>query len=227
MVRGMHKISPEELARRIDHTNLKPNATEDMFIKTINEAIRYGFRGVCLPLSYLDMARRILKKGIRLVTVVGFPLGYYPTQVKVREAKLAEDMGADEIDVVMNISAFKSRKFEWVLRDLRTVVESVSIPVKVIIETSYLDREEIIRACEIVEKSGAFCVKTNTGFGPRGVTVEDVKIIKSVVGSNLKIKASGGIRTYAQALQLIEAGADILGTSSGVKIIEECIRRSS
>jgi len=227
MVRGMHKISPEELARRIDHTNLKPNATEDMFIKTINEAIRYGFRGVCLPLSYLDMARRILKKGIRLVTVVGFPLGYYPTQVKVREAKLAEDMGADEIDVVMNISAFKSRKFEWVLRDLRTVVESVSIPVKVIIETSYLDREEIIRACGIVEKSGAFCVKTNTGFGPRGVTVEDVKIIKSVVGSNLKIKASGGIRTYAQALQLIEAGADILGTSSGVKIIEECIRRSS
>ncbi len=218
----MLKPNPSELAKKIDHTNLRPHATIDMINTTIEEAIRYGFRGVCLPLLYVGIARKRITSDVKIVTVVGFPFGYNPTEIKVREAKLAEEQGADEIDVVMNISAFKSQKYDVVLRDLEHVVHAVDIPVKVIIETSYLDRNEILKACKIVEKSGAFCVKTNTGFGPRGVSVDDINIIRKAVGSRLKIKASGGIRTYSQAIELLMAGADILGTSSGVKIVEEC-----
>jgi len=214
--------SIEDLAKRIDHTNLKPWASEDSIKKTINEAKTHLFRGVCIPPTYVSIAKRILENtGVKVVTVVGFPLGYYPTEIKKKEAKMVEENGADEIDVVMNVSAFKSGKHDVVLADLKTVVNSVGIPVKVIIETSYLSKEEIIRACKIVEESGAFCVKTNTGFGSRGVSPEDIKIIKETVGSRLKIKASGGIRTAEQAIQLIKLGADILGTSAGVAILKE------
>jgi len=214
--------SLEDLVKRIDHTNLKPWASEDSIIKTINEARTHKFRGVCIPPTYVATAKKMLENtGVKVITVVGFPLGYYHTEIKKKEAKIAEENGADEIDVVMNISAFKSGKYSDVLDDLKNVVNSVRIPVKVIIETSYLSKDEIIRACKIVEESGAFCVKTNTGFGSRGVSPEDIKIIKEMVGTRLKIKASGGIRTAEQAIQLIKLGADILGTSAGVAILKE------
>lgn len=211
-----------DLAKKIDHTNLKPYASEDSIINTVLEAKKYGFRGVCIPLIYVSKAREILKNtDIKVVTVIGFPLGYFPTRIKVQEALLAAKHGAHEIDVVMNISLFKSKKYFEVLKDLRAVINAANLPTKVIIEASYLTQSEIEKASQIVADSGAFCVKTNTGFGARGVSIEDVKIIKNVVGEKLKIKASGGIRTAKQALDLIRAGADILGTSSGVKIIEE------
>jgi len=215
-------LSVEDLAKRIDHTNLRPYASIDSIMETILEAKRYGFRGVCIPPVYVKKARDMLRGSeVKVITVIGFPLGYVPTKVKVLEAKIAEESGADEIDVVMNISAFKSKNYEFVLDDIRSVVESVSIPVKVIIETSYLTPKEIREASKIVMEGEAFCVKTNTGFGKRGVTVEDVRIIRGVIGTRLKIKASGGIRTLDQALELIKAGADILGTSTGTKIIDE------
>ena len=215
-------LSIKDLAKRIDHTNLKPYASVDSITTTVLEAKKYGFRGVCIPLIYVGKAKDILKNSdVKVVTVIGFPLGYVPTKVKILEAKTAEELGADEIDLVMNISAFKSGDYNFVLEDIKSVVEAVSIPVKVIIETSFLSEDEIRLASRIVEKSGGFCVKTNTGFGKRGVTIEDVKIIRETVGSKLKIKASGGIRTFNQAIELIKAGADILGTSSGTKIIDE------
>ena len=215
-------MHPENLAQRIDHTNLKPNATKEDIKNTIREGLKYSFRGVCIPPTYVDLGRKILKDSeVKLVTVIGFPLGYTPTDVKVMEAVTAEQLGADEIDVVMNISAFKSREYTLVREDLKRIIESVGIPVKVIIETSYLEPNEIQKACEIVKSVGAFCVKTNTGFGKRGVTIDDVRIIRRAVGPNFPIKASGGIRTAAQALEIIRAGADIIGTSSGVAIIEE------
>lgn len=210
------------LAKRIDHTNLRPYASEDSIINTILETKKYGFRGVCIPLIYVPKAKDILKNtDIKVITVIGFPLGYAPTRIKVQEAMLAARHGADEIDVVMNISLFKSKKYDKVLEDLKNVISAANIPTKVIIETSYLTQSEIKQAAQIVMDSGAFCIKTNTGFGARGVSIKDVEIIKSVVGRKLKIKASGGIRNAKQALDLIRAGADILGTSSGVKIIEE------
>ncbi|MEX0568718.1 MAG: deoxyribose-phosphate aldolase [Candidatus Njordarchaeota archaeon] len=215
----MNKI---DLSKRIDHTNLKPNASEESITKTILEAKKYEFRGVCIPLIYVSKAKEILRNtNIKVITVIGFPLGYTPTEIKMREAMLAAEYGADEIDIVMNISLFKSKKYDYVLKDLKTVISAAKLPAKVIIETSYLTKNEIIEASRIVMSSGAFCVKTNTGFGSRGVSIEDIKIIKSVVDNKMKIKASGGIRTAKQALDLIQAGADILGTSSGVKIIEE------
>lgn len=215
-------LSVEELAKTIDHTNLKPFADESSIKKTILEAKEYNFRGVCIPPYYVSLARKLLDDtDIKVVTVIGFPLGFSTTESKIFEAKIAEDFGADEIDMVINISQLKSGNFDFVKKEIASIVNIVSIPVKVIIETSYLETNQIAMASRIVEEAGAHCVKTNTGFGARGVTIDDVKIIRENVSEKMLIKASGGIRTADFAIKLLNAGANILGTSSGVKIIEE------
>lgn len=227
----MKILSLEDFAKIIDHTNLKPNATRDDILRTIEEAKKYNFRGVCIPLAYVPLARKVLQEtDVKVVTTIGFPLGYNPTEVKIKESRLAADWGADEIDMVMNISFFKSGLKDLVVDDIKSVIESSNLPVKVIIETSYLTENEISEASKLIAKSGAFCVKTNTGFGARGVTINDVRIIRSTIGDTIMIKASGGIKDIEFALALVREGADIIGASAGVelyegykKILEKCL----
>jgi len=219
-------ISPIELARRIDHTNLKPSATLPSLEKTCREALEYRFRGCCIPLWFVKRAARILGgSGVRVVTVVGFPLGYSSKSAKIAEAKQAFADGADEIDVVMNVSAFKSGEIEYVRDELASLVDVAHGHgglIKVIIETSLLTENEIARAARLVEEVGADYVKTNTGFGPRGVVPSDVVIIKeSLRTPRIGIKAAGGIRRALDAIILIRLGADIIGTSSGTRLVDE------
>mgnify|MGYP000462783710 CR=1 FL=1 len=220
----MQKIpqTKEELAARIDHTNLKPTAAKEDILKTVAEALKYGFRGVCVPLYWVPTVKEALRNsGILLVAPVGFPLGYTSSEAKAFEAEWAKKHGADEIDMVMNISAFKSRDYQTVKEDIEAVIKAASpIPVKVIIETSYLTPDEISLASKIAVEAGAKFVKTNTGFGPRGAALDDVKIIYKAIGNKAKIKAAGGIRDALTALKFIAAGADVIGASAGVRIVE-------
>jgi len=215
-------ITKEELAKKIDQTLLKPFVAEEDVKKFILEAKEYNFRGVCVPPIYVKLAKELLRgTDILLVTIVGFPLGYVSTEVKVFEAIKAKADGADEIDMVMNISKFKSGDFSFVEKDIRAVVKAVEpLPVKVIIETGYLMKDEIKEASVIAVEAGAKVVKTSTGFGPRGATEEDIKLIKEAIGDKALIKAAGGIRDAEKALRMLKAGAHIIGSSSGVKILE-------
>jgi len=219
----MRKIpkTREELAKCIDHTLLKPNMTTEDVIRLINEAKTYGFRAVCVPIYWIPYVKNMLKDtNILIVTVVGFPFGYEGKEIKVYEATKAVEYGVDEIDMVMNISAFKSGQYDLVEEEIRAVVKAVSPKhVKVIIETSFLTEDEIIRAAKIVAKSGARFVKTNTGFGKRGVEIRDIELIRSAVGNEMGVKASGGIKDAKKALKLIAAGADVIGASAGVEIV--------
>lgn len=219
-------MNAREIARYIDHTNLKPYATKEDIIKLCDEAIQYGFYAVCVNPYRVKLAKDYLReKGadVRVASVIGFPLGATPTEVKVFEAKKALDDGADELDMVINIGALKDGDYEYVKRDIEEVVKVAhekGAKVKVIIETCYLTDEEKVKACELAKEAGADFVKTSTGFGSGGATVEDVKLMRKVVGPDMGVKASGGIRTYEQAVAMIEAGANRIGTSSGVKIVE-------
>ena len=212
----------DELARRIDHTQLKPNATIEDIRKVCDEAKKYGFYSVCVSPFYVKFAKKFLEgSDVKVISVVGFPLGNTYTDVKVFEAKKIVENGAEEIDMVMNISAFKSGDYELVENDIKAIVEAVKpIPVKVIIETCYLSDEEKLKATEIAIRAGAAFVKTSTGFGPAGAKVEDIKLIKRHFGDKIKIKASGGIKDAKTAIAMIEAGADRIGASRGVQIIE-------
>ncbi len=212
----------EELAKLIDHTNVKPMAKRDDIIKLVEEAKKYKFRGVCVSPTWIPLVSSLLAgEDIHVIAVIGFPFGYSPTETKVSEAIWVKKHGATEIDVVMNISAFKSREFDLVEDDLRKIIEAVHpIPVKVIIETSYLTSDEIMEAAKICVRAGAHFVKTNTGFGPRGASLEDIKLIRKAIGNKAKIKAAGGIRNAETALRFIAHGADVIGSSSGIAIIE-------
>jgi len=219
-------MNAREIARYIDHTNLKPYATREDIIKLCDEAIQYGFYAVCVNPYRVKLAKDYLReKGadVKVASVIGFPLGATPTEVKVFEAKNALDDGADELDMVINIGALKDGDYEYVKNDIAEVVKVAhkrGTKVKVIIETCYLTDEEKVKACELAKEAGADFVKTSTGFGTGGATVEDVKLMRKVVGPDMGVKAAGGIRTYEQALAMIEAGANRIGTSSGVKIVE-------
>lgn len=219
-------MNAREIARYIDHTNLKPYATKEDIIKLCDEAIQYGFYAVCVNPYRVKLAKDYLSgKGadVKVASVIGFPLGATPTEVKVFEAKKALDDGADELDMVINIGALKDGDYEYVKRDIEEVVKVAhekGAKVKVIIETCYLTDEEKVKACELAKEAGADFVKTSTGFGSGGATVEDVRLMRKVVGPEMGVKASGGIRTYEQAVAMIEAGANRIGTSSGVKIVE-------
>ncbi len=212
------------LNRFIEHTALKPTLTDKDIDKLVEEAIEYEFLGVCVPTFWVRKARREVKsKGIQLVTVIGFPLGYQMTENKLDEIKLAIDNGANELDIVMNISAFKSG-MPWVKTDLAKCAQLIhqnDCLMKVIIETAYLSDPEIVKASILCQDAGTDFVKTSTGFAPSGAKPEHIKLIRGTINSNVGVKASGGIRDYATAVAMIEAGADRLGVSAGMEIMKE------
>lgn len=213
-----------ELAGQIEHTNLRPDSTREDIIRLCDEAKSHHFYAVCVPPYHVQTAKKELAKTpVKIVTVVGFPLGYATVASKVEEAKKAIISGADEVDMVMNIAAFKSGDFATVQNDIQAVTTACHLQnkqVKVIIETAYLTAEEIDKACHICIDCEVDFVKTSTGFAPEGANVEAIKLIRSVLPPKIKIKASGGIRTQEFALELIKAGANRLGTSSSLNIIQ-------
>lgn len=214
----------KEVLSLIDHTILKAEATKEMVKSLCEEALEYEFAAVCVNPFYVKYCKELLKdSNIKVATVIGFPLGANTSEVKAFEASNAIDNGADEIDMVINIGALKSKDYSIVKEDIKAVVEAAKdrALVKVIIETSLLNNEEKIKACELAMEAAADFVKTSTGFSTAGATVEDIKLMKNVVGDKLKIKASGGIRDLETANKMIKAGANRLGASSGVKIAKE------
>lgn len=213
----------QNIASLIDHTILKPDATIEQVEKICEEAKKYEFASVCINPNYVSVVRDKLKdSAVKTTSVVGFPLGASTTEVKSYETQNAIKNGADEIDMVINISALKNRDLDLVEKDIKGVIEAADgKTVKVIIEACLLTREEKILACEISKKCGADFVKTSTGFSSGGATVEDVKLMKQTVGPDIGVKASGGIRTLKDLEQLVEAGASRIGASASVGIINE------
>lgn len=211
-----------DLASYIDHTLLKADATSKQVESLCQQAIQHRFASVCVNPCYVGFCRDILnRQGIAVCTVVGFPLGANLTVVKAFEAENAISDGATEIDMVMNIGAFKEGRFDYVLDDIKKVRRICkSLILKVIIEIAYLDNQEKVDGCLICRDAGADFVKTSTGFALSGATVEDVKLLKKTVGDSLKVKAAGGIKNRAIAEAMIRAGADRLGTSSSIAIIK-------
>ena len=212
------------IASMIDHTILKPEATKEEVKILCNEAIEYKFAAVCVNPCHVSFCKAMLKgTDVKVATVIGFPLGANTTEVKVFETRDAIKNGADEIDMVINIGALKDKDYKIVKREIEEVVKAANgkVKVKVIIEISLLNREEKIKASELAMEAKADFVKTSTGFSTGGATLEDVALMKSVVGDNLEIKSSGGVRSLETAKAMIEMGATRLGTSSGVKIINE------
>ncbi len=214
----------KELNKYIEHTLLKQDATTEDLNKLYEEAKKYNFRGVCINPAYIKSAKAALKDtDIKVVTVIGFPLGANKTEVKAFEASTAKADGADEIDMVINVTAIKDKNYDYVKEDIKAVkIACGDIPLKVILETDLLTKDEIKTACELAAEAGADFVKTSTGFvkNGAGAKAEDVKLMyETVTPFGLKVKASGGIRDKETALKMIEAGAYSLGTSSGVKIV--------
>ena len=213
------------IARSIDHTLLKPDATRVQIEQLCAEARRLRFAAVCVNPTWVPLCARLLVgSGVAVCTVVGFPLGATLTTVKAFEAQQAIDMGAAEIDMVLNIGALKSSNHDLVCDDIRAVAQvchAGAALLKVIIETALLSDDEKIVACRLAQKAGADYVKTSTGFGPGGATAHDVALMRSTVGPHLGVKAAGGIRTLADALQMIAAGATRIGASAGVQIVDE------
>lgn len=222
-------IKPRDMAKMIDHTNLNPTATVDDIKKLCEEAKEHEFASVCVNPIYVPLAAKMLEESsVKVCTVVGFPLGANTTEVKSYETRNAIKNGAQEIDMVMNIGAFKSGAYEIFKADIKAVVDatkkagvSSDIIVKVILETCFLDEEEIVKACEIAKEAGADFVKTSTGFGDYGARVEDVSIMRKTVGRDVGVKASGGIKNFEQALEMLDAGANRIGASSGVTIVTD------
>ncbi len=224
----VEKTSPSKFAGYLDHTLLKPIATFKDLEKAVEDTKRYGFACLVIPPSLLEKAREISGNTIRLATVIGFPLGSTLTRVKEEEAREAVSLGAVEIDMVMNINMFKSGAKDYVLEDMRRVVEASKKAgaevVKVIIETGLLSDDEKIEATRLVVESGADYVKTSTGFLAGGANVHDVSLLYKAGGGRIKVKAAGGIRHAEDAIAMILAGASRIGTSTAHKIIEEYIR---
>jgi deoxyribose-phosphate aldolase len=216
-------VSPHvSLASMIDHTLLKPDATQDQIRQLCSEALQYKFASVCVNSAYVHLVAEILKGSQVLpITVVGFPLGAASTATKAFEAQEAIRAGAREIDMVIPIGALKSLDYELVLRDIKAVIQVTQpYPVKVILETSHLTQEQIIIGCALAKAAGAAFVKTSTGFAARGASVEDVTLMRKIIGPQMGVKASGGIRTYEDAMKMITAGANRLGTSAGISILQ-------
>ena len=218
-----------ELAKMIDHTILKANATQSDIEKLCDEAKKYNFASVCVNPYWVPLASDLLKNStVKVCTVIGFPLGATSSESKASETEIAILQGADEVDMVINVGAMKNNQTDIVENDILSVVNSArktgktqnkNIIVKVILETCYLTKDEIKNACLCAKNAGADFVKTSTGFGTGGATVEDVALMKETVGSSMEVKASGGIRDYETALKMINAGATRLGTSSGIGIV--------
>lgn len=214
----------KNLHRAIEHTNLKPTLNAQAVEQLVAEATEHQFGGICVPPFWVKKVRRDLGASeVQLVTVAGFPLGYNMTETKVEEIKVAIRDGADEIDLVMNVSAIKA-EMPWVKIEFAkcaSLVHEHERILKVIIETAYLNEQELELACRWCADAGVDFVKTSTGFAPEGASVQDVRRMRELLPSNVGIKASGGIKSYEQAVALIEAGADRLGTSSGIEILKQ------
>lgn len=214
----------KNLNKHIEHTLLKQDAKLEDFIKLFNEAKEHQFLGVCINPAYVKLAKEHLKDSdVKIVTVIGFPLGANRSDVKAFETSKAVEDGADEIDMVINVTAMKNKDYNFVVNDIKAVKAACQDkPLKVILETDLLEKDEIKKACELCIEAKADFVKTSTGFvkGGVGAKAEDVKLMYETVSPyGLKVKASGGIRDKEAALKMLEAGAERLGTSSGVKIV--------
>jgi len=220
---GAHAgMTQEALAGYIDHTLLKPEAVEAQFEQLCKEAVEYKFKSVCVNSSWVPyVAKKLRSSGIIICSVIGFPLGGMDTRSKAFEARSAIESGATELDMVINIGALKSGNLKLVEEDIRAIKRACrnNILLKVILETGLLNEAEKILACEISKKAGADFVKTSTGFSGSGATVEDIALMRRIVGPSMGVKASGGIRTYDQAIALIHAGANRLGCGSSVAVI--------
>lgn len=216
-------MKKEELAKMIDHTILKPEAGAEELKKVCEEAAKYGFASVCINPCNVAKASELLKgSSVKVCTVIGFPLGANTSAVKAFEAKEAVENGANEVDMVINIGRLKDKDYDYVKNDIKAVVESVSKKalVKVIIETCLLSDEEKVSACKLAKEAGADFVKTSTGFSKAGAKAEDIKLMRETVGKDMGVKASGGVRTYADAVKMVEAGASRIGASASISICE-------
>lgn len=225
---GVHFGAPpvsNDLSQYIDHTLLKPDATEEQIRQLCKEAAQFRFATVCVNPTWVKLCARLLKgTGVGVCTVAGFPLGATPGDVKAFEARRAIFDGANEIDMVINVGLLKSGHDALVLDDICQVARAAQegcAQLKVILETALLSNEEKVRACKLAKQAGADFVKTSTGFGPGGATAEDVSLMRSVVGKEMGVKAAGGIRDLASAQKMIAAGATRVGASAGVKIVQE------
>jgi len=221
---GGVNVGPE-IAAMIDHTLLKPDATQDQIAQLCYEARKYGFATVCVNPTNVRLCVQLLKGSpVGVCTVVGFPLGATPPEVKAYETQQALDDGATEVDMVINIGALKSKDYALVERDIATVARTChagGVLLKVIIEAALLTDEEKATACELAKAAGADYVKTSTGFGPGGATAHDVELMRRTVGPEMGIKAAGGIRSFEEAQAMIAAGATRIGASASVKIVQQ------
>ncbi|MDV3428728.1 MAG: deoxyribose-phosphate aldolase [Bacillota bacterium] len=209
------------LAKMIDHTILKPDAEEAEVVKIINEAKQYGFASVCINPGNVSLAAGMLKgTDVKVCTVIGFPLGANTSAVKAFEASEAIENGAEEVDMVINIGKLKDKDYDYVLNDIKAVVAAAKgkALTKVIIETCLLTDEEKIKACKLSKEAGADFVKTSTGFSKGGAKATDIKLMREAVGKEMGVKASGGVRTYEDAVSMVEAGATRIGASASISI---------
>ena len=206
----------------IDHTNLKSFASKKDIEKLCDEAIKYDFASVCVNPHYVGLAHELLiRSNVKVCTVIGFPLGQNTTEVKLHEAKVAIDEGADEIDMVINVAALKDKNYSYVQEEIKLIRELAKDKIlKVIIETCYLENDEIIKITEICNEVGVDFIKTSTGFGTAGVTMEDIKLFKANIGPNVKMKAAGGVKTVSDMEAFINEGCDRIGTSSAINLIK-------
>lgn len=215
-------MEPTQLAQYIDHTMLKPDTPTSAYDQLCSEAIQYRFKSVCVNSSWVPyVAKKLQGSGVKVCSVVGFPLGAMDSRTKAFEARGAIEHGASEIDMVLAIGKLKAGEYDYVEEDIRAVrraTRSTTI-LKVIIETSMLTQEEKVLACQIAKRSGADFVKTSTGFGGGGATVEDIALMKSVVGEGMEVKASGGVRDWDKAMAMIGAGATRIGAVSSIAIV--------
>ena len=217
-----------DIAKCIDHTALKPDVTMDQISQLCHEAHQYGFVSVCVNSVWVDSCAVLLKNtDVKICAVVGFPFGASMGMAKAKEAMLAVEMGAQEIDMVVNIGGLKSNLADLVAEDILVVRSATpGVILKVIIETCLLTREEKILACKIAKRAGADFVKTSTGFSSGGATVEDVTLMRKVVGKKIGVKAAGGIRDFATAKAMLDAGANRLGCSASVAIVKEALSKT-
>lgn len=220
--RTLWRMNKREILRHVDHTQLKAYATWDDIVNLCDEAILYQTASVCVPPSYVRRIHDTYGDELTICTVIGFPLGYHTTEIKAAEAAQAVQDGADEIDMVINIGDVKNRLYEKVEAEIQAVKEACDGRIlKVIIETCYLTEEEKIAMCRAVTNAKADYIKTSTGFGTGGATIEDVRLMKQHIGPDVKIKAAGGISTMEEMEAFLQAGCDRIGTSRAVGLLKE------
>lgn len=224
-------MEAQAIAKLIDHTLLKPEATPAQIEKLCDEALEYGFASVCVNSVYVPLAaRKLAGSDVKVCTVVGFPLGAMATAAKVAETRIAIEAGAQEVDMVIHIGALKAEAISDLADDIAQVVAECQLNgviCKVIIETALLTDEEKVIACRVAKQAGADFVKTSTGFNGGGATVADIRLMREAVGAEMGVKASGGVRSYADAVALIEAGATRIGASSGIAIVTGAVSDST